>query len=266
MKALLKAIFYKTAPKTATAFFSARSRAHSHRIVKLWDSDRLNQELISRNGRRVLSGPFKGMELTQETEKEFLGPYLLGTFELEIQPWIDAACRRNDISAFVDVGAKFGFYSIGFALRNPAIPSIAFDTDNWARKAMREMAQANYTKNLDIRGYCDREWIERGLPPNSFVLSDCEGYESVLFRDVSPSLESATLLIETHDHEVANISVTLREKFSNSHFVQEVKSGIARSSPVDLSFLTDAEQHKVLNETRLEQTWLLMIPRTTSNY
>jgi hypothetical protein len=261
VKTLLKKMMYWVSPRAATAFFSARSRAHSHRVVKAWDSDRLNQAIISRFGRQVLSGPFKGMVLTEQTEKEFLGPYLLGTFESEIQPWLEAVCSRTDFAAFVDVGAKFGFYSVGFALRNPKIPSIAFDTDHWARQAMRQMGTENRCNNLTIRGYCDRNWIEVGLPANSFVLSDCEGYESVLFHEVCPSLKSATLLIETHDHEAPNITSILRERFSKTHHVEQVESGKPRVSPVDISFLTEKEQEKIVYEVREKQSWLLLTPR-----
>jgi hypothetical protein len=265
MKRLLKKCFYTVAPQAATAFFSARSRAHSHRVVQQWGAARLNSEIISRYGRRVLSGPFQGMELTAETEKELLGPYLLGTFELEIQPWIEAACQGS-YSVFVDVGAKFGFYSVGFAKRAPSIPSLAFDTDSWARKAMRQMTEANSTRNVEILGYCSREWIVEKLPPNSFVLSDCEGYEAVLFEDVSPSLKSATLLIETHDHEVENTSVMLKSRFAATHHIEEVFSGISRTSPVDLSFLNEKDQQKILHETRLEQSWLLLKPREKQSH
>jgi len=264
MKSLIKRWFYTLAPQTATAFFSARSRAHSHRVVQIWGASKLNQELISRLGRQVLSGPFKGMELTSETEKEQLGPYLLGTFEFEIQPWVEAACQKR-YSTFVDVGAKFGFYSVGFARRCPEARSLAFDTDHWARKAMREMSIANETKNVEILGYCSREWIVDKLPANSFVLSDCEGYESVLFSSVSPSLKSATLLIETHDHEVENTSVMLKERFSATHRIKEVISGTPRTSSVDLSFLSLKDQSAVIQEVRHEQTWLLATPRESTN-
>ncbi len=204
MKQLFKKWMHRLAPGYAATFFAARSRAHSHRIVREWGSKELNDGLIQRFGRQVLSGPFKGMTLTSETEKELLGPYLLGTFESEIHPWIEQAISRQ-FTTYVDVGAKFGFYSVGFALNAKSARSIAFDIDPWARKAMQEMAKANSVINLDIRTFCSWDWIVKSLPPNSFVLSDCEGYESVLFQDVSESLRSATLLIETHDHEVPGL-------------------------------------------------------------
>ncbi len=192
--------------------------------------------------------------------KEFLGPYLLGTYESELHPWIERTIDSG-FKTFVDIGAKFGYYSVGIAKRCPETQSIAFDTDSWARKAIRETANVNKVRNVEIRGFCDKSWLANSLPRNSFVLSDCEGYESVLFNGVTDSLRTSTILIETHDHEVANTSVAIRKTFCDSHRIEEVVSGTPRVSPVDLSFLEEKDQARVVDEARLSQSWLLLTPQ-----
>src|SRR5688572_28096723 len=81
IKHALKQALYAAAPKVATAIVSARSRAHSHRMVRQWGLRELNEKLVSNLGSRVLSGPFKGMVLSPMTLREHIGPYLLGTYE-----------------------------------------------------------------------------------------------------------------------------------------------------------------------------------------
>jgi hypothetical protein len=200
------------------------------------------------------------LKLIPETEKEFLGPFLLGTFESELHPWIEAICRRG-YSAFIDVGSKFGYYSVGLAMRCRNQPSIAFDTDRWARKVTRQMAVANGVSNVEVKGFCDRGWIANKLPADSVILSDCEGYESVLFEKSCTSLETTTLIIETHDREVPGVTDKLKNTFKATHDISEVASGTRRISPTDLSFLPTLDRDRVIYEARNSQVWLLMVPK-----
>src|SRR4051794_29739644 len=61
VKQLAKRIFYAVAPRTATAFMSARSRAHSQRVVASWGCASITRKLIERFGSRVQEGPFAGL-------------------------------------------------------------------------------------------------------------------------------------------------------------------------------------------------------------
>jgi hypothetical protein len=269
IKQLLKKTLFRLAPETMTAIQSARARAHSHRLVKQWGLVELNNKLLERFGTVVLSGPFRGMTLTPMSYAEHLGPFLLGTYEAELHPWLEQIISQGHHHAEVlDIGAKFGYYAIGLARRIPGSRVWAFDTDRWARRATREMAATNQTPLVSVAGFCSPRWLNRHLLPGSFFLVDCEGYEGELFsgRTVTQALDTATVLVEIHDDLVPGVGKKVRERFSATHDVQSVTSSgggtAARPDlPVDLSFLTPTEATSATHEVRGAQEWLLFTPR-----
>ncbi len=262
MRRLLKRMLRRVAPRWTVEISSARARAHAHRLVKGWGHDALNRKLAEHLGSAVREGPFAGLVLSPMTHAEHLGPYLLGVYESELDPAWETVFRGT-YSRIVDVGAKFGYYAVGLAKRYPETPVVAFDTDRWARKAVREMAAANGTGNVEIRGYCEPAWLVRNLGEGAFVISDCEGYEAALFnREVLPALRSATLIIETHDQFVPGVSDRLRSDLAATHTVRVLGDGESRrTSSLDLSFLTEDERQLANDDIRSAQLWLLCLPR-----
>ena len=87
LKSVIKRSLFAVAPQTATALISARARAHSHRLLKEWGIFEIDQRLIEELGCHVLSGPFRGLQLTRMAWEEHIGPHLLGTYEMELHPW-----------------------------------------------------------------------------------------------------------------------------------------------------------------------------------
>jgi hypothetical protein len=260
IKNCAKRLMYAVAPQTATAIQSARARAHSHRLVRKWGLCELNEKLIGRLGAKVQSGPFHSMILSPMTFQEALGPYLLGTYEAELHPWLETILAKP-FTQVLDVGAKFGYYAVGLAKRMPKTPVIAFDTDWWARVATAEMAAANGAHNVHIAGYCSPQSLDRRLAPGSFILADCEGYEGDLFRHATaPALDTATLLIEIHDNLVPGVGAAVRDRFVRTHSVAAVSSARRAAPPIDLGFLTPAEAEAAIREIRDPQEWLLFTP------
>jgi hypothetical protein len=260
MRQLLKRAMFAAAPETATAILSARARAHSHRLVAEWGLLDLNRKLLGRLGPTVQSGPFQGMVLSPMTHQEHLGPFLLGCYEAELHTWIESVAA-TPFTRILDVGAKFGYYAVGLARRMRGVPVVAFDTDRWARAATREMARANSTPNVSTAGFCSPRWLDRHLPPGSFILTDCEGYEAELFTRTSASaLDSATLLIEIHDNLVPGVGQAVRDRFARTHTIACVTAGEREPLPVDLSFLAPTEAETAAREIRGPQEWLLLSP------
>jgi hypothetical protein len=261
MKQWLKRLAFALAPRTATAIMSIRSRAYSHQLVREWGLLNLNRKLIDRLGPRVQSGPFEGMLLSPMSHKEHLGPYLLGTYEMDLHPWWKTILDSR-FTQVLDIGAKFGYYAVGLARRMPTTPVIAFDTDWWARKATREMAAVNSTPGVVVEGYCSSNWLNRHLLPGSFLLSDCEGFEGELFqRATTPTLDSTTLLIEIHDNLVPGVGEAVRGRFAGTHVVASVKTGKRVVPTSDLDFLTPEEVSSATREVRGPQEWLLFTPK-----
>jgi hypothetical protein len=266
VKALVKALLYRIAPRGTAALISARARAHSHRVVSGWGGRAVADKLLERFGDRVQEGPFAGLQLTRAACAEQVGPYLLGTYESELdEAW--AVVFRGSYVQIVDIGAKFGYYAVGLARRYPDASVVAFDTDWWARKAVAGMAAANGTRNVEIKSFCSPEWLGSHLRPASLIVSDCEGYEAALFApSVVASLRSVTLIIETHDQMVPGVTESLRRMFGDTHVVRAFGHGhVRRSTTRALDFLTDAERQLAVQEVRSPQIWLLCLPTTGPN-
>jgi precorrin-6B methylase 2 len=261
LKSLTKRAFYKIAPETAAAVMAARARAHSHRLIANWGLTELNKTLLQELGNKVLTGPFQGLVLTPMTHKEHLGPYLLGTYESELHPWWSELVRQP-FEQIVDVGSKFGYYAVGLARKFPETEVIAFDTDKWARAASQEMVEANAVINVGIQSFCSPAWLRSRLRQNALVVSDCEGYEYDLFcKEHIPALESATMLIEVHEHSTPGVTSELLERFSPTHSVSTVATrSEAPLPPVDLSFLDGEQIRQATNEIRSPQQWMLLVP------
>jgi hypothetical protein len=266
MKQLAKRILYAIAPRWTTAVLSARSRAHSHRIILDWGCDVLNRKLIERFGALVHEGPFAGMILSPMTFAEQLGPYLLGVYESELdEAWqIILEGRYRQI---VDIGSKFGYYAVGLARSLPETQIIAFDTDSWARQATAEMAAANRVGNLRVEGFCDPSWLAANVDEAAFVLSDCEGYEDQLFAGPALArLRTTVLLIETHDGFVPGVRDRLVGRLQSTHEIMILGDPPRRrQSTCALDFLTVRELGLATQEVRPPQTWLLGLPRVGPN-
>jgi hypothetical protein len=266
VKQFLRGLLYAIAPQWTTSLASARARAHSQKVIASWGCGPITRKLIDRFGSIVQKGPFAGMILTPMTHAEQIGPCLLGVYESELDDAWDIALR-GIYSQIVDVGAKFGYYAVGLAKRYPDASVVAFDTDWWARKATREMAAANGTRNVEVRGFCTPRWLARSTQKAALIISDCEGYEAVLFSpQVIPELRSATLIVETHDGFAPGVTDKLRAAFAETHAVQVYgQEERLRVTTQPLDFLAETERRLVVQEVRSPTLWLLCLPKTGPN-
>jgi hypothetical protein len=260
-KEKVKNLLYRVAPRWTTEVMSARARAYSQKVIAGWGCGEVNRLLADRLGMTVLAGPMAGLVLTPAVMQEQAGPYLLGVYESELDGvWADLLERNY--RQVVDIGAKFGYYAVGLARRYPEATVIAFDTDWWARGAIRELAGANGVRNVEVRGYCAPGWLKAGVKPEALVICDCEGFESVLFNEeTAGALKRATLVIELHDCFVPGVSEKLTALFGKTHQCRRV--GLVekrRESAVSLDFLTDAQQKLAQQEVRDRQEWLVCVP------
>ena len=257
----MRSVLLSVAPRWGLEIMSARTRAHSQRMLASWGCGPVNRKLFEKLGTRVLGGPFAGLLLTDRLVVEQIGPYLLGVYESEIhEAW--AVVFRKNYKQILDIGAKFGYYAVGLALRYPQADVVAFDTDWWARRALHEVAAANHVRNLDVRGLCSPDWLLRHLRPGALVVSDCEGYETtVLQPDRTESLRSATVIVESHDAIVPQTTERLMAALGATHRVRSFSSGVSRSAPEALDFLAPEERAIACQEVRSPTVWLLCIPR-----
>jgi hypothetical protein len=201
-------------------------------------------------------------------------PKLLGTYERELWPAIEAICGAG-CERVVDVGAAEGYYAVGMAARNPEAEVIAFEASPSARYLLRRLARRNSVSDrLRVLGSCDTGSLERALDGvrRPAVICDCEGAEDSLLRpDRVGALRRALVLVETHDGmeteagALEGITRRLRERFAPTHDVELIGSRARTHDDLPPGCrLSSDEAEEALTENRSRAQWLFMSPRAVS--
>jgi len=264
-KIKLKNAIMQIAPSWGLRLFAIKSRRFNQLLLQKMGYSDLNEKIISLYGCRVLDGPFRNLCIPESCKYEQLGPYIFGTYEQEIQSWIHELSGW-DFKVVIDIGSKFGYYAAGFARVFPKTKVIAFDVDPWSITQTRLTATLNDCNNLIVSSFCSPEWLVNNST-DSLIISDCEGFESNLFTDITAAgLKTATLIIETHEHLVPGQVSELCRCFSETHHLSVI-AAVPRSVPswdklgIEPSALTDVEIDMALNEMRpAGQKWIYMRP------
>lgn len=175
----------------------------------------------------VRHGVFRGLRFPHvRSVSAGLFPKLLGTYEREVQPVLEAICSQK-YSEIVNVGCAEGFYAVGLAMRLPQAKVFAFDTNEEAKLFCRQMAELNNVGNRVVLGsFCDPA-VLNSIPftGRSLIVSDCEGYEKQLFTpEIVKLLAPHDVLIEVHDDVDINISTLLRDRFASTHRIESILS------------------------------------------
>jgi predicted O-methyltransferase YrrM len=201
-------------------------------------------------------------------------PKLLGTYERELNHYIEGACALN-FPLIVDIGAAEGYYAVGMAFRNPQARVIAFEMQATERSALAEAVSVNAVVNrLEIRGKCEPEDLERvlGDTPRPFVICDAEGYESVLLDPaIVPSLRRATILAELHEFVEKGITEEIRQRFAATHKINQIWQEERTSEDFPFKdfytqWLPKSYPRWAVNESRPERmSWFWMEPVVTDH-
>lgn len=191
-------------------------------------------KLYAMTGGRCLSGPFAGMRLEVDSSwgDGDLAPKLLGCYEQELHPALEAAIAREP-GIVVDVGCAEGYDAVGLARRLPAARIHAFDLDAGGREICATNARLDQVEDrVSIAAECTpRELaaILDGVPSvlmASLVLMDCEGHERELVDPtIADALADTELIIELHPFVHADIIERLRAALSATHGLGIVREG-----------------------------------------
>ena len=127
------------------------------------------------------------------------------------------------------------------------------------------MASANgVADRIEVLGYCTPARLASVLTDRAFIISDCEGYERVLFGNGAPgALRTSTILVEIHEELSPGVEAAIRASFGPSHIIERRSSIEAppRTVPPGLDFLSSGEISQAMHEVRPPQAWLLLAPR-----
>jgi hypothetical protein len=199
-------------------------------------------------------------------------PKLVGTYEAELIPVIEAICRSGS-DRIVDIGAAEGYYAVGMALRNPAAEIVGFEINPSARYYLRRLAGRNgVSDRVAIRGECTVDSLRAALTNSRrpAVICDCEGAEDALLDpDRIEGLRRALILVETHDgleidgQVLEGISRRLRERFEPTHDIEIIVSRPRSRDelPPACAALSDEEAAEAMDEGRPWAQWLFLEPK-----
>jgi hypothetical protein len=221
-RAMRQALRYLTSSEHRSAVLREWHRGRVRRIVAARAS-----ELWAQSGGRVMSGPFAGMRYLGEAFASAWAPKLLGTYEMELAPIIEAAIARQP-QRIIDIGAAEGYYAVGLAWRIPEARVRAFEAGEIGRKLLIVLARENgVADRCEVQGYCTLELLGDVLQDGALTLLICdvEGAEfAILDPSALPGLARADLLVELHPWGHERSTERMRELFENTHEIEEIRT------------------------------------------
>ena len=254
--------------KLTAAFAKGRKNevflTNALRYLSKWRQMRLDAVLMQRTGGKVASGPFCGMAFVERGTHGSLAPKLLGTYEHELWPVIDAIISGG-YQAVIDIGPAEGYYAVGLAMRMPQAQIYAFDSDVHARAVCSDVAKLN--------GVATRVTIGEMFLPSDFakysdrktaVICDIEGNEEELLDlERAPALALIDVLVECHDAMRPGLSQRIAERFAATHDIEQIaRSHTPPTMPATVVFEDDLDALLAIWEWRMGPTpWLWMRAR-----
>lgn len=187
----------------------------------------LCQLLLKESGHMVFSGPFATMKLRNNLTLASDPKYIIGCYEQEVHEVInDVICSAP--SNIIDIGAAFGYYAVGLALKTADSEIIAFEEveePHW--RELHELATLNgVSSRITQLGLCTVTELKRACREDSFILCDCEGGEEDLLDPCAvPLLKTCKMLTELHEFHRPNLVGTLVTRFKGSHDIRLIEGG-----------------------------------------
>lgn len=207
---------------------------------------------------RVHTGPFKGMQYVHRAvrvQSSAYCPKLLGTYEQELHPLMEALRAQSPYQHVINIGAGEGYYAVGLALHLPHSRLTAFEADLDSRTILNRMAQVNgVASRITIREFCTPALLreELGNPGKKLIVCDVEGGEQELLDPASLcALTDSDILVELHDFIIPGISEVIRQRFTRTHRITDIPAQPRQLAdwPTSLS-LPNAYRRTALSEYR----------------
>jgi hypothetical protein len=232
----------------------------SERFIHAW--------ILLSSGMKIIHGPFAGLRYVSQSAGSAYFPKLLGTYEMELFPIIQAVIKRAP-DVIVDAGAAEGYFAVGLAAKSPTSRIYAYDIDFRACYYLDTLASLNHVKDRVVVHCkpCTHQDLEQHLggATSPFLLMDVEGAEETLLAPLAaPSLLKTEILVELHNTpENSHMLETISGRFEASHKIQSItaRARIPSDSPIKLPPFSEVA-NKALNEGRVAgQRWLYLAPQ-----
>ncbi len=178
------------------------------------------------NGKKILDGPFKGLQFKHSVRGSEYIPKYLGTYENELYKFINSFCLANDKKLIIDIGSDDGYYSIGIAKLINKGTVLSFELNSESCIQLEKNVNLNSDLinnnvkieiiNKKLNNYDDLDLYIRNNKFDSILLKmDIEGGEYQLLTNdfvKSISFHPITLIIETHFDPNAELKLIKRLK------------------------------------------------------
>jgi hypothetical protein len=258
----LASAFSKPAQKRRDTLASAL------RLLAKWRQVTIDREIVRANRGRIVSGPFAGMAFVTRGTHGSLAPKLIGTYECELHAIIERIVGTN-YATIVDIGCAEGYYAVGLACRMTGVRVFAYDADERARNACRQVAAANgVAERVTIGEKFVLDDFAQFAGQRALIICDIEGGErDLLLPERAPALAGFDLLAECHDVFVANVTDEIAVRFVATHAVERINRAPAPPPlPAALAFRDELDRLLATWEWRLGATpWLWMRAHTDDN-
>ena len=238
------------------------------RLLAKWRSVLIQNTMIGKEGTKIHRGPFKGMEFLAESSEGCHVAKLLGTYEQPIHSYITSISNKP-YRNIINVGCAEGYYAVGFALLMKESKILAYDTNKLAQEACEKLACKNDVQDrINIFGELRHEDLTDSLLKDAIIFCDIEGAEiDLLDPAIAPALKKVDLLVESHECLVPGVTNILKERFKETHDIQEVKDNGMReveNPPIWLGEFSHLDQLLATWEWRSGPTpWLIMQSKKT---
>ena len=234
------------------------------RVLALWRASMVVDAQVRHHGLTIYQGPFAGMEYRREATEGAIAPRLIGTYESELHPHLEAFIAMG-LDCVVDVGCAEGYYAVGLARRMPAATVYAYDINARARAACAELAQRNgVAGRVMVRETFTPQGLAEFAGRRALLLMDVEGAEDDLLRpDLAPAMAAMNIIVETHDIYRPGVLERLLQRFQPTHDVLRLDQG-PRGQPLPpwLRGAGHLDQLLAVWEWRaLATPWLVMTPK-----
>jgi len=233
------------------------------RLLAKWRHGLIANTLRQRDGDSVQGGPFAGMHYQVRSAEGCEVPRLLGCYEQELAPVIEALIARG-FGHVLNIGCAEGYYAVGMARRMPGSVVHAHDANPAAQQACRSLAEANgVATRVRIGGLFEGAQFADHPAGDTLVLLDIEGGEEALLDPARhPALAGHTILVECHDVVRPGLSARLAARFAASHAVTRIEHAIGPVTlPPWLAAMGHLDRLLAVWEWRSGPTpWLLLEP------
>ncbi|HYP88268.1 MAG TPA: hypothetical protein VEQ59_08940 [Polyangiaceae bacterium] len=224
-----------------------------------------------KTGNIIAGGPFAGMHFLDAPVWGAYTPKLLGTYELELRPFIERLVA-SEPRHLIDIGGAEGYYAVGMLMRVPELRVSVFERLEQGRQAIAQLARMNGVESrLSVLGSCDPAALSARLRETqaSALISDVEGYEvELLDPALVPELANMTMLVEVHDSKMPNCTELVTQKFEATHRIEHVRQQkrVLRDYPyrdvASVLFPTLVERYGVNEFRNVGNAWVWLEPRS----